>query len=388
VPKVSYGAVPRATTPPLASVEPTARTSGRRDLAIDLLRGLCIVSMSTAHLADGSWPWRVFHIGTFVDGAVGFVFLSGLMLGITHRRTIERGGLRAGQRKMLRRTVLIYAANLGICVLAFATTAVDPARESTYPSVDTLGGVLPAAFASLTLRFTPYYTSVLSLYVVLLLIAFLAVIGLRLRRPVLVLAGSVLLYAASYYWPGPFLFSLEPGMPGHLNWGTWQLLFITALVIGWHWHSERVRWLLTSRLLLWFAAFVVLVGALLGWRLTHGTRPEWAAPVFWLFTEAVLGPGTIVMAFAAVLVGYRVCRRVVRVAFPVVSPIARIGRRSLDCYLILSITVIVLPCVYRYPPDGIVAVGVTFDVLVVMFLWCLLRDRRGFRRAPAVRTAA
>ena len=86
--------------------------------------------------------------------------------------------------------------------------------------------------------------------------------------------------------------------------------------------------------------------------MTHGSRPDWATPVFRAFTEGTLAPGTIVMAFAAVLVGYRVCRRLVRVAWPAVSPIARIGRRSLDCYLILSTAVIVLPSVYVFPPAG------------------------------------
>ena len=86
------------------------------------------------------------------------------------------------------------------------------------------------------------------------------------------------------------------------------------------------------------------------------------------------------MAFAAVLVGYRVCRGWSG-SPAVVSPIGRIGRRSLDCYLILSTAVILLPSVYVFPPAGLVAVGVAFDVLVLMFLWCLLRDRLGRARA-------
>ena len=80
------------------------------------------------------------------------------------------------------------------------------------------------------------------------------------------------------------------------------------------------------------------------------------------------------MALAAVLVGYRACRLLVRVAYPVLSPVARIGRHSLDCYLILSVVVLVLPGFYTYPPAGIVAVGVTFQILVLMFGWSLLRD--------------
>ena len=229
------------------------------------------------------------------------------MLGISQRRAVERGGLRAGPRKLLRRTVVIYAANLALCLLAFVTVAIDPTRESTYPSVGTLGGPLPAVLASLSLRFSPHFTSILSLYVVLLLLAVPAVAGLSRWQPWVVLAGSVFLYVASYCWPAPFTFSVQPGMPGPVNWATWQLLFITALVIGWHWPSRPIRWVLTSRPLLWFAASLVLALSVLGWRMTHGTRPPWATAVFRVFTEGTLGPGTLVMALAAVLVGYRVC---------------------------------------------------------------------------------
>ena len=148
MPMIAHQPVPRA---PSMSAGPE---SGR-DRAIDVLRGLCIISMTTAHLAAGSWPWRIFHLGTFVDGAVGFVFLSGVVLGITQRRAIERAGLLAGQRKLLRRIVVIYCANIGLCLLAFGMVAIDPVRESTYPSVESLGGPLPAAAASLSLRFSP-----------------------------------------------------------------------------------------------------------------------------------------------------------------------------------------------------------------------------------------
>ena len=113
MPKIAHG-VPRATTPPLASTSLTTPGSGGRDRAIDLLRGLCIVSMTTAHLAAGSWPWRVFHIGTFIDGAVGFVFLSGLVLGITQSGTIERAE-RCGPISSL-------ASNLGPAVYLFSIT--------------------------------------------------------------------------------------------------------------------------------------------------------------------------------------------------------------------------------------------------------------------------
>jgi hypothetical protein len=45
-----------------------------------------------------------------------------------------------------------------------------------------------------------------------------------------------------------------------------------------------------------------------------------------------------------------------------------------------------LPSVFVFPADGIVGVGVAFDVLALMFLWCLLRDR--LERGRSVVTAA
>jgi len=132
-----------------------------------------------------------------------------------------------------------------------------------------------------------------------------------------------------------------------------------------------------SRPLLWLAAVVVAGLSVLGWRMSRGPQPAWPTMLTWAFTNGTLAPGTILMAFAAMLLGYRVSRLVVRAAFPTASPVARIGRRSLDCYLILSTVVIVLPSVYVYPPPGVVAVAVASTVLVLMFLWCLLRDRAG-----------
>ena len=353
-----------------------------RDRAIDVMRGLCIISMTTAHLAAGSWPWQVAHAAVFIDGAVGFVLLSGLVVGITQRRKVNASGLVAGERKLFRRTVLIYFAHLALCLFAFLVvtadpTRLDPTRAGPYVGVPALGGPLPAAIATLTLQVNPHYTSILSLYVVLLLLAMAAVAGLAHRLTPLVVIGSLTLYGAGYWWPLAFTFPSQPGVPGAVNWATWQLLFICALLVGWNWRTAPVRWLLRSRLAWSCALALVAIAAGLGWLTRLGAADPWKAVVAQVFTEGTLSPATILLAFAAALVGYPLCRALVRVAGPLASPIARIGRHSLDCYLILSGAVILLPSLYRYDPAGLVAVGVTFDLLVLMFGWCLLRDRVG-----------
>ena len=367
------------------SVDPTTPVGPGRDRAIDVMRGLCIISMTTAHLAVGSWPWHLAHAAIFIDGAVGFVLLSGLVVGITQRRKIDAAGLGAGERKLFRRTALIYVAHLALCLFAFVVvtadpTRLDPARAGPYVGVPTLGGPLPAAIATLTLQVNPHYTSILSLYVVLLLLAMLAIAGLAHRLTPLVVVGSLALYGAGYWWPPVFTFPSQPGVPGAVNWATWQLLFIGALLVGWKWRSAPIRWALRSRLAWCCALGLVATAAGFGWLSRLGLADPWKAVVGRVFTEGTLAPATILLAFAAALVGYPICRALVRIAAPLASPIARIGRHSLDCYLILSVSVILLPSLYRYDPSGLIAVGVTIDLLVVMFGWCLLRDRISRKR--------
>jgi len=358
-----------------------------RDRALDVVRGLCIVSMCTAHLAKGSWPYQVAHAAVWVDGAVGFVMLSGVVVGMVQRSTIDRAGLAAGQRKLLRRAGVIYAANLALCVVAFAVVALDPSRAGPYPSVQTLGAG-PAVIATLTLQINPYTTSILSLYVVLLLLTTGAVVALQRRRVPVLIGASVALYVAGRVWPEVFTFPAQPGVPGVVNWASWQLLFAGAVLIGWYWRAPAVRWALTSRRILVAAVVLVAVGAAIGWTLRLSSAVPWRPQADWVFSEGTLGPGTILLAFAAVLVAYRACRFLVRVAGPVVSPIGRIGRRSLDCYLILSAVVIVAPSVYRYSPTGLLAVAVTLAVLIVMWGWCLFRDVLAARRTISDRRRA
>ena len=213
----------------------------------------------------------------------------------------------------------------------------------------------------------------------LLVLAMAAVAALARRLTPLVVAGSLALYGAGYWWPLAFTFPSQPGVPGAVNWATWQLLFVGALLVGWNWRSAPIRWAVSSRLAWSCAVGFVAVAAGLGWLTRTGTTSTWKAVVTQVFTEGTLSPPTILMAFAAALVGYPICRALVRRARPVASPIARIGRHSLDCYIILSMAVIALPSLFRYDPAGPVGVGVTFDLLVVMFGWCLLRDRVGRR---------
>ena len=93
------------------------------------------------------------------------------------------------------------------------------------------------AVDALTLRINPHYTSILSLYVVLLLLSIVVVSALAHRQVQAVVAGSLALYIAGYLWPVVFTFPLYPGIAGAVNWATWQPLFMAGLLVGWYWQA-------------------------------------------------------------------------------------------------------------------------------------------------------
>src|SRR4051794_34258312 len=63
--------------------------SGRRNVIIDVLRGYCILMMITSHTGTDSFVNGGLHFLRFVSGAEGFVFLSGLVLGMVYRRKLD-----------------------------------------------------------------------------------------------------------------------------------------------------------------------------------------------------------------------------------------------------------------------------------------------------------
>ena len=63
--------------------------------AIDVLRGLALISMVSTHFDDlqqATFVGRILHSARWIDGAFYFVALSGVVTGLVHRRVVERSG--------------------------------------------------------------------------------------------------------------------------------------------------------------------------------------------------------------------------------------------------------------------------------------------------------
>ncbi|GAA2977933.1 hypothetical protein JOD63_003145 [Microbacterium terrae] len=347
-----------------------------RDSAIDVIRTLCIVSMTSAHLAARSLAWEVTHVLVWYDGAMGFVLLSGLVLGIVQHKTVQRSGLTAARTKALRRGGLVYVAHLGICALAFIVASVSESLDVRYAGVNDFSSWWEPIVAAMTLRINPKFASILSLYVILLALTPLASWALARGRGILLCAASVALFTVGSVWPAPFILPRVPGVPGHINWATWQLLFVAALIVGWNW--SRIRGALT-RPALWVTLLSVaaLVGAAAQARTALAPSPgEGAiAVVDRLFDDGTIGIGTIVLAFVVVGGLYGALTPLADRLPRVAAEIGRIGRRSLDCYIILCILVITTPLFWIYDTTGRRAMLYAAATLALMYGWCVLRDR-------------
>jgi len=353
----------------------------QRDPVLDVLRGLCIVSMVVAHLAYGSPLSRGVNVSALVDGASGFFLLSGLVLGMVHQRCAERLPEREGQIRLLRRAGRLYAIHVLLLLAVLLTTHLT-GRGPEWSAPGALGGWGEVLLDTFTLRLNPQYFGILSVYVPLLLLSAVVVPLLRRGRTVLV-GGLVLgIYLASFTWPAVFTLPETPGVEGFWSWGGWQALFFSGMFLGWHWHGHdlRERLLRTRTVLLSVGA---LTGLMLLWRLLPAVGMPLPAGVdgeqfrWWLYGKGAMGPMRLIMALLALLVLYAVINAVYERGWsrPPLSVVARIGRKSLDSFIISRLVIVALPLVVvSYDPTSWAAVGLALATLAAGWGWAVWRE--------------
>lgn len=224
----------------------------RRDVALDLMRGVAIVFVIINHIQQPSL-WHVVTVERvgLVTGAEVFVLVSGIVLGMVHRRRVATAGWASSARILLRRSLTLYLTSVAVIVTVFLLRYVpglDNSSLSTY--TDGSGTVYdlyersnePLRFLRgvLLLIYGPGEFNIMGLYVVLLAVAplgtYLLVKGMW--PLLLLLSGSG--YVAVQLGVGRLLPSQFENSFLLL---AWQFLFFLGLVVGFH--RDGIRALLT-----------------------------------------------------------------------------------------------------------------------------------------------
>ena len=329
-----------AESPPLgkvASIPPAPRS--KRDLRLDLFRGLALWLIFLDHIPTNIVSWVTIRNYGFSDATEIFIFISGYTAAFVYGDAMnERGFLVSGAR-ILRRAWQIYVAHVFLFAIYLAEIAYvassfeNPLYAEEMGVLDFLKQPDVTIVQALLLKFKPVNMDVLPLYIVLLLL-FPPILWLLLRRPTLALSASVALYAAS--WEFGWNLQAYPSGTWLFNPFAWQLLFVFGAwcAMG---GAERLAPVLRSRITL-AVAIAYLVFAFLITMTWHVPVlgqfvPEWLASLIYPIDKTNLD----VLRFAhflalGVVIVWFVPRDWSGLHWPIFRPAIWCGQHSLEIF--------------------------------------------------------
>jgi hypothetical protein len=366
-----------------------------RDLRIDFVRGLAITAVVADHLAF----WRpasysFIHLATVervgpVSAAELFVLLSGLVLGLVHRRRIEMDGWAVSARHLAARSFLLYRVGV-IGGLSFWLLGFMPRHSSVLFPRSTLHDLRSTAADVVLLRQTPAHLNILGLYVLLLVLAPALLWLLCHNRTLVLLTASYLLW---------FVGTVTPHGVTHLTLGgpfplfSWQVLFVVGLAVGYHRNAFETRRFGRWRVMI-PAAVVVTVGAFVtmensNWaglvgRGRTSVIPRQTYDELWriFFVRENVGLGRAADTVALAVLAYVVLTRWWGIVEPVCAWFfVPLGQASLYIYLVHPVIALALDQIGALHA-GRYALNTVAHIAVLAGLWFLVRHRVLFRWIP------
>lgn len=378
-PTISAGAPLVAAPARRLGYDPTA---SRRDLRLDLLRGLCLLKMVFDHL----WPVPLhavtYWIG-YVTAAEGFFFISGVVVGIVYGRRLRIDGRAPVARALWRRSAHLYLANLG---LVFFMVALE---HTGVLSLQRFTDLWRDGFAWWELlRFDqPYFLQVLPRYVCFLAAAPLVLLALERGRWRLVLLASGASWLAHLAGLGPLPWVESPATEFPIL--GWQLLFVVGVVAGHHrlalgglWHRLRDEPATLPSLFAVATAFALLQVAVVEGLLTPPARAYHL-----LLDRSQLGPLRLLDLAVVFALCFHLVDRFWRPLYRATGPLLlTLGQHSLYVFLMHVLVVWLAWAARPWLPDVVLdSVGwaLAVDAALLGLLWWMTRRRVFFALVPS-----
>lgn len=220
------------------------------------MRGYFLVFMLINHLVftGGYWLVEINHRQfTFVEDAQGFVFLSGLLIGMVYARKMLKSGYEAGRDKIWARAFELYRYAMGVVFVILLARLVLPDAAAIWQNW--LGVTEfndPWRMAAIaTFLFQPTYMDILPQYIVYMMFAPVLVWLCVTDRWKIVAIGSLLAWMAAQLglhrlatYPVDALLRApeQEGMRVSFNLLGWQIVFFSGLIAGALTSVKKVVW--------------------------------------------------------------------------------------------------------------------------------------------------
>jgi|GEM_PF-517365 Uncharacterized protein conserved in bacteria len=226
------------TTPAVSALAPS-----RRLQHVDTIRGMLLVIMAVNHVPSPLHAVTDHPFG-FMSAAEGFVFMAGLMAGLTYTRKWFRAGIEELKQSCVRRTVLIYRWHILMLVLVLGSLMLMGGITGIHPAHTPTALIeRPAMFslAAFTLVQQPPLFDVLPLYC-----AFIALTPWCLRRFARYGYATVVFSSLCIWAIANILCPQQPFIRGVVDTGAfnlfaWQFIFVAGLAFGHRWACRQAE---------------------------------------------------------------------------------------------------------------------------------------------------
>ncbi len=317
----------------------SAHSTNRRDLRLDLFRGMANWAIFVDHIPNNVVSWLTMRNYGFSDAADLFVFISGYAASLVYAKMMAERGFAMAAARTMKRVWHLYATHVLLFVIYVAAIGyvaqhyddLDLANEFNIAGL--ISNPVDTLAQGLLLRFKPLNLDVLPLYVVLMTIL-PPILWLMLRAPDLTMGASLLVYLAARHFG--WNFSAYPTGVWYFNPFAWQLLFVFGswFALG---GAKKARCVIRSQSLLYFGtAYLVFALAMTA----AGRFPEFADVIpTWLFQafnpndKTNLAPYRVVHFVIIVFLVTRFVPRNWRgLKLTVLQPVIACGQQSLKVF--------------------------------------------------------
>jgi len=219
-------------TSPLSVSRPTSR-----NLALDVFRGLALVTIFINHMPFNPWYWATPSRFGLSDATEVFVFISGCVAALAYGRRWLRDGWKRSTGRVATRIAQIYAAHLLMFAVLLTLCVAGNRLATGHDYVQDLNltyaltHMREAALGLMTLTYVPNYFDILPMYLVIVaLVPVILAIGRYSARLAVLVPLALYALAHLYRWELP----AEPSSDRswYFNPLCWQLIFFTGFAFG------------------------------------------------------------------------------------------------------------------------------------------------------------